>query len=290
MADALIVPSITFHLHEKEVQTYPNGEIDYRSVKDVKIAGVDLILPETLNLEGREVSVKFPMQYDGVYLAVLTFKPTNEIHLLLANISNDDPAGELISAYVPIVKNGKYCLDIYLQEYIVDSLDVAGDFDQINELLNNPTLELIGHTSFYYTDPPASTSSSPSRRVGGSRHLTPEERHERFKPDSQLSAKEESFCSCLTDVEAKNPNWCNNEQAWGETRGSETCYSPYAVCAKSTHTSSQKCGVAYDFHSDKFDQKTVEAYARVHGVPVLPSDTKESLIRKIEAAKSAGKI
>lgn len=101
--------------------------------------------------------------------------------------------------------------------------------------------------------------------------------HPKIRADSSLSDSQIKYCSCVVDVAAKNSDECNagGKNMWG----SEKCYNPYAVCAKSTHGSSKHCVDQYNFAAFTNQQLISLAYA--HGIILGPSDTRESTIAKL---------
>jgi len=72
-------------------------------------------------------------------------------------------------------------------------------------------------------------------------------KHPLIIADSLLTEQEKKFCSCVVDVAMKQPDSCNLEKAWFERREGEMCYNPFAVCAKSTGTSTRNCNANYEY-------------------------------------------
>lgn len=93
--------------------------------------------------------------------------------------------------------------------------------------------------------------------------------------DSHLSNQEEKYCRCVLHVAAKNSEECNSSKAWG----SDHCYNPYAVCAKSTRASSRECGSSYDWEG--IPEQEVRAYAQMKGIPLNGTETHTDLLEKI---------
>lgn len=58
--------------------------------------------------------------------------------------------------------------------------------------------------------------------------------------------REGKYCDCITEVTAKHSPECARNKLWKKGRSKE-CPNPYAVCAKSTGTSSRRCGDLYDY-------------------------------------------
>lgn len=83
-----------------------------------------------------------------------------------------------------------------------------------------------------------------------------------FKSNTTLDESKQKFCRCVLHVADKEKGACLTEKAWYEQRDGHTCYNPYAVCAKSTGTSSRECSDNYDF--DGFSDDDLIAYAQLH--------------------------
>ena len=75
------------------------------------------------------------------------------------------------------------------------------------------------------------------------------------KPDSTLNDKAHKFCRCVLHVMEKNSTKCNSIKPWKGNSikpwkgSSNKCYNPYALCAKSTKTTtgSKSCDYNFDY-------------------------------------------
>jgi hypothetical protein len=67
-----------------------------------------------------------------------------------------------------------------------------------------------------------------------------------FIPESELLDRERKYCSCVLKVASKQPEEALRS---GEYDRSKKEYDPYAVCVASTKTTSDECGMNYDFES-----------------------------------------
>lgn len=88
-----------------------------------------------------------------------------------------------------------------------------------------------------------------------------------FKQDNNLSTSEEKYCSCVLKVGSEQSTECLQQRNWGKVINGKTCYNPYAVCAKSTRTTSRECGSNYDF--DLLDDEYLKTYARLSKI-IIP--------------------
>ena len=103
-----------------------------------------------------------------------------------------------------------------------------------------------------------------------------------FKSNSTLSDREEKFCRCALHVLAKNQGYCNKPGKWG--RGTD-CYNPYAVCAKSTRTSSRHCGDSYDFSG--VPDNELRAYAQSHSIAIPTPYDRNGMLANLRSWKTA---
>ena len=100
-----------------------------------------------------------------------------------------------------------------------------------------------------------------------------------------LGEREEKYCSCVLDVAAKQGSEClSNRDYWGSSPkvpppSGKTCYNPYAVCAKSTRTSSRNCGSSYNF--DQLSDTQLNSYVQLNRIPVSGS-SRQNLIDAIQ--------
>lgn len=73
-----------------------------------------------------------------------------------------------------------------------------------------------------------------------------------MKNNTYLAPEEEKYCSCIARLSEKQSPKCLESIRSGK-KYSDKCYNPYAVCAKSTKSTSRKChtGYLYNNMSDK---------------------------------------
>lgn len=115
-------------------------------------------------------------------------------------------------------------------------------------------------------------SSAPARRAatGSSGN--------KLQGDHPLTEREVSYCNCLLGVAGKQPSGCTPERAGRRIQG-ETCYNPFAVCAKSVGTTSRKCNEYYDY--DNLSDPELIAAASLIGVkPKIPYN-RDYVLREI---------
>lgn len=60
---------------------------------------------------------------------------------------------------------------------------------------------------------------------------------------SKLPISEDSYCRCLVHVAEKQTEEC---LSGGNGTAGKRCYSPYAVCKASTHSSTRSCFFSYN--------------------------------------------
>ena len=79
-----------------------------------------------------------------------------------------------------------------------------------------------------------------------------------------MNEREQKFCACVVHVAEKQPGACNFEKAWFEERDEKVCYNPFAVCAKTTKTSTRKCREEYNY--DEMTDSELKSIANLHGI------------------------
>ena len=98
------------------------------------------------------------------------------------------------------------------------------------------------------------------------------------KFSSGQSEQKQKFCDCVVKVAAKQPESCNSEKAWFQTREGEKCYNPYAVCAKTTGTTSKQCSVNYSFA--QMNDSQLRGYLSLKGLS--GSGDRSALVQRAE--------
>lgn len=210
------------------------------------------------------------------------------LHLLITNIKGMDIGNgdQLIQYQSPHPPSDSlphtYNVDIYLQKGNIVPVEhrVRVNFNLMG-FVNDHELQLVDRTSFKVGSvvatagsllpipssiavPPTPIQSSVS--ISHTPSLVPSPRKAEttnyFKPDTNLTEKQQKWCRCVLKVADKQRGGCNIERAWFETRDGKTCYNPYAVCSASVGTSTRECGKNYDF--DSFSDNHLLAYAELH--------------------------
>jgi hypothetical protein len=215
------------------------------------------------------------------------------IHLLIINTTGKND-GEMIVPYVtpnPPKDSPahKYILRIYLQSGLINNNIIINQHENfpLEAFIMNNNLKLIGELSFYTSYNQQLNHNINHDPTNGRYHenLLPihdprsERHHGHLLPNNNLNEKEESYCSCIIDVAAKNNDECNQSKEWKTTINGKKCYSPYAVCASRIHTSSKKCGDNYNFNNFNFNE--LKAYANLNGLYVPSNATEESIRKQI---------
>jgi hypothetical protein len=98
---------------------------------------------------------------------------------------------------------------------------------------------------------------------------------------SSLNEQQQKYCSCVAKVTAKNPEWCNKEQAWGESRNGSKCYSPYKVCAKTVGTTTRDC--SYNYNYDAMSDAQLSAFATLHKINIQQPYNRHTLLQSIKS-------
>lgn len=165
--------------------------------------------------------------------------PSNSpyLHYLVSNIPNgriDD--GKVLMAYKPPQPpKGLHVYNVILfsqKKLLVDNVRERANFNVDNFIMKHGLTE-VERLIFKVNekkkkkDPPAPDPPS----------ITPTNDHSKWmKPG--LAPEKEKYCRCYLQVAAKQTPGCTIQKAWKQVVDGSTCYNPYAVCAKSTHTSS----------------------------------------------------
>lgn len=75
---------------------------------------------------------------------------------------------------------------------------------------------------------------------------------------SASSSSKSKFCRCVLRVAEKNGNKCNKKKKWQQSE--LKCYNPYAVCAKSTKTTTGRRPCEYKFSNSDITAKQMKSY------------------------------
>jgi len=115
----------------------------------------------------------------------------------------------------------------------------------------------------------SSSSASPvSRAVSKSSSWSSREHRPEsdYNPNVPASEAEKKYCSCVRKVSAKQSDQCLANKEFG----SGHCYNPYAVCAKSTGTTSRRCSEILPYSSLSPQERHAEdvILASKHSTPV----------------------
>lgn len=114
------------------------------------------------------------------------------------------------------------------------------------------------------------------------RQRTTEEKQRAYRADPFLNAKKQSWCRCVLHVAKKQDNSCLKYRQFREKK----CYSPYAICSKSTTTSTGGKPCKYDFLTvpdleevEKYlylNFKAYETFCKETGREMFPEELRES--------------
>lgn len=200
-------------------------------------------------------------------------------HLLVVNIEgNNVKTGKVLLDYVPPNPSNysephNYYVEIY------KGYKSPEKYNRINfnlEKFNNE-LELVDHMTFTVYPDDYESYSTLNKYNGDEKKL------EYFKNKRNLSEREQKFCKCVLHVSAKQPNSCNYDKAWYNKRNGKTCYNPYAVCAKSTGTTSRKCSENYNF--ENIPDNELKAYGGLKHIPIPKKYNRIEMLKNIKTWK-----
>lgn len=182
--------------------------------------------------------------------------PTNSpyLHYLVINIpGNNLSQGQQVIPYMlpsPPIGSGqhRYIVALYRQIGPISNITIneRARFD-INTFVTKNGLQLIVN-EVIVADPDRNEFSRSSYPVEQQpTNITVNPNHPLIIADTTLSDQEQKFCSCVVKAAGDQPGSCNLEQAWFEERDGRVCANPFAVCAKSTGTSSRACPANYNY-------------------------------------------
>lgn len=191
----------------------------------------------------------------------------NNILYMIVNVpENSIEGGDVIYDYIPPSENSQYVIKLYSQD------DYLEDFDQ-----NYTRLE----ESFTFN-----TETYPKYgKYNVSTHYQKESK-DYFKSNHSLKEQEQKYCRCVLHVAAKQTGECLKRAGkikGGEKINGKTCSNPYAICAKTTRTSSRSCGKSYDFN--KIPDNELRAYAAMKGINSPRPYKRNTMINKISQWK-----
>ena len=194
------------------------------------------------------------------------------LHLLVTNIKGMDiKGGDSLIDYMPPTPPSNslphmFNVNIYVQsKRIIPIAHTVRKKFRLEKFVFEHNLQLVDTVSFRVGSivPTAVTSSQIGISAPLDKFVERKATTENFfLSGSDLPENKRKFCRCVLKVADKQRGQCNIERAWFETRDGKTCYNPYAVCAKSTRTTSRECGKNYDFES--FSDNHLLTYAQLH--------------------------
>lgn len=184
------------------------------------------------------------------------------LHWLVTNIEGNN-VGKGTMAYMP-PKPGmgsglhRYVVALYEQSGVIPkkAISVRNNFDVEGFAVSNK-LKLVDH-EVLVVDPDTKMFYNKGNEISFN------EVHPMIVGDSNLTDEEQKFCSCIIEVAEKIPSDCIIEGLAYTYRQGSMCYSPYAVCAASTHGTNRQCPANYNF--DNMSDKEIEAFANLHHV------------------------
>jgi protein FLOWERING LOCUS T len=213
---------------------------------------------------------------NNIYYTLMIYdidSPSLYVHLLVTNIPrNDIEYGNIILNYEkpnPPSGNHRYIIAVFEQKGLINDskYNTRSRFPLLNFIKQN-NLHLVDekiiivdhlHNDFDLADRDSLVSDNiinsknddpPIDKYNRSKNEDPPTNHRSknniMKQNSEFNERDEKYCSCVVKVAEKNTEICNLEENWGKTISGKTCYSPYAVCAKSVGTTSRTCDYDYE--------------------------------------------
>lgn len=186
----------------------------------------------------------------------------NILYMIINIPENSIEEGEIVYDYIPPSENSEYAIQLYSQD------DYLEDFDQDYTNLEE---------SFTFN-----TETYPKyEKYNASVNY---QKADYFKSGHSLNDQEQKYCRCVLHVAAKQTGECLKQGKAGRIKGGEkvkgaTCSNPYAICAKTTRTSSRSCGKSYDFR--KIPDNELKVYASMKGIRLPRPYNRNTMIDKI---------
>lgn len=202
------------------------------------------------------------------------------IHLLVTNIpDNVIEQGDIIYSYMPPnppsdSRDHRYVFTVFNQSRVIPNLyQTQRSKFSLRDFIDTYKLKTIGSKTIVINPQTLQFYLSNDEITNSRRPL--------LRTKSGLSEKQEKYCDCVAKVTAKNPDWCNVEQAWGETRNGRTCYSPYKVCAKTVGTTTREC--SYNYNYDAMSDTQLLSFADLHKINIGQPYNRHILIQTIKS-------
>lgn len=216
------------------------------------------------------LQVSWPADSNKHY-SLLIYDETGEIYCLIVNIrGNNILSGDIIQGYIPIApsdnKSHSYIIALFLQN---GKLSINRNNYTVEDIVNNENFTLIEHillvanNNSYYIESNMNTITN---------------------PDIHLADHNDKYCKCILDVATKQPALCNKDKAWYQEIEGKKCYNPYAICAKSTKTSTRGCFKQYNYNALSNEQ--LIAVASLKGMNINLPFNREGLIRDLQVASN----
>jgi len=202
------------------------------------------------------------------------------MHLLIINIpDNRIEQGQVVYSYMPPQppvdsKEHRYIFTLFNQHMRIPNLyQTQRSKFPLRDFIDNYDLSPIGSKTLIVNP------QTLQFYISGTEVTNP--RRPLLRTKSLLKERQQKYCDCVAKVSAKNPDWCNKEQAWEERRNGHTCYSPYKVCAKTVGTTTRECSYNYDY--DMMSDQQLISFANLHKINVDQTDNRDTLLQTIKS-------
>jgi hypothetical protein len=222
------------------------------------------------------IEIEWNHQNDIYYTLIIydIDTPFTYVHLLVTNIPrNDIEYGTIVLNYVqpnPPSGNHRYVIAIYEQR----GLMIDSKFGARSRF---PLLDFIKQNNLKLVDEKIITSGNSNNNLKDDPPKYHSNSNSVIRQDSDLNGRSEKYCSCVVKVAEKNTERCNLEKDWGNMSDGKMCYSPYAVCAKSTGTTNRNCGMNYDY--DSMTKEQLSSFLNLNGIKTNRSMDRAELLR-----------
>ncbi len=249
-----------------------------------------------VNLELAKGNIEFSWPiYDDRFYSVMMYDldvpkpaPNNYespyMHLLVTNVEGSDfgTGNHLLEYTVPKVPLGEahhYKVQAFLQDgRIRPSAHRKRQGFNVNTFIKRHELTLVASASFVVEnikngmtiEKKIAVAKTPRKTVAG----------DYFRSDTNLTEQEQKYCRCVLHVAAKQPpGECLSVRDWFSDYNGRTCTNPWAVCAKSTGTTSRACGFNYVYGNIPDDE--LIAYANLSQVNVPDPYNRKTMLSTI---------
>lgn len=216
--------------------------------------------------------------HDGGMQTVVVRNPNESyLYYLAINRSSIHECDVLLPYEAPTQLGTRYVIDVYAQLKPMSRFAVCRDAFCCEDFVKDQQLSLVkSHIAIISNAVHQELLSYAGGRLFKTHHSLDPSEHSKedhttmLRPDTDLTERQQKYCSCQLKVEARNPT-------------AKVRVNPFAVCAKSTGGMNKQCGANYDF--ENMSTPYLLAYARLRNITLGNTKDRDVILNTIHRWK-----